>query len=106
LHEGLQAKLTAVINNPTDTSGRLVLRAYQTNVMLQEQASNQPVYAISIMWESLAGKPWLYALPKSVVAKAEDTQDVLSRLAAGPGAEMVAQHTEVSPPLAILMAKQ
>jgi hypothetical protein len=106
LHEGLQAKLTAVIKVPADASGRLVLRAYKTNVLLQEKASNQPVYAVSIMWETLDRKPWLYALPKSVAAKADDAQNALTSLTRGPGVELVAQHAEVSPPLAILMAKQ
>jgi membrane protein DedA with SNARE-associated domain/membrane-associated phospholipid phosphatase len=106
LHEGLQAKLTAVTTVPGQTDGRLVLRAYKTKVMLHDKTSDMPVYAVSVMWETLDRKPWLYALPKPVLAKIEDVQRVVAALAGAPGAQLLAHHTDVSPPLAIIQAKQ
>ncbi len=106
LHEGLKAKLTIVLPVADRPNTRLVLRAYKTKVLLQDNGKSLPVYSLSLMWETLDGSFGLYALPKPAIAGAEDIKKIVNDLVATPDAQLVANHTEISPPLAILMARQ
>jgi undecaprenyl-diphosphatase len=72
LHEGLQARLTMTKANP-DGAGRLVMRAYKTELAVTNGATTQPVFLVSLTEERLRRRFATYVIP--VLAPASD-QDI------------------------------
>jgi undecaprenyl-diphosphatase len=71
LHEGLQAKLTAIAGDPGHPGARLVLRAFKTNHVVMHRGTARPVYLISLTREVLRHGFNLYAVPSGIAATAE-----------------------------------
>ncbi len=68
LHEGLQAKFTAIRPIDGKPNARLVLRAFKTNRMVSTRDRPRPVYLLSITREVLRHGFNLYAVPSGVLA--------------------------------------
>lgn len=82
LHEGLKAKLTMI--RPLSGDEREVLRVYKTSRAILNHGASQPLYLISLTRETLHRRLNLYAIPRSVVAKADERRVMLKSLAASP----------------------
>ncbi len=78
LHEGLQAKFTAVRTLANEQGDRLVLRAFKTNLMVKSRDRAQPVYLISITREFLRHGLNLYAVPSGSFAAPAEISDALT----------------------------
>ncbi len=65
LHEGLQARLTAVKKDPALPDGRLVLRVFKTGSAVTLQGHEEPVFALSLLEEVNAPRFKLFTLPRS-----------------------------------------
>jgi membrane protein DedA with SNARE-associated domain/membrane-associated phospholipid phosphatase len=78
LHEGLQAAMTASLNK--STSERLVLRAFQTNVLAMDGGQDRPVFMISVLRERLTTPESFNKLPETLAGDAVDLEAVLTIL--------------------------
>lgn len=82
LHEGLQAKYTAVHIRGAEPGNRLVLRAFKTSLMVRNRDRTQPVYLISITREYLRHGFNLYAVPSGIFATPAEISDMLAAFSA------------------------
>ncbi len=84
LHKGLKATFTAVMTLPGKPNSRLVFRVYKSDIVVQTEGALEPVHQLSVLEESLAGKPRFYALPKFAPPLAKDRADVLVMIVSDP----------------------
>jgi membrane protein DedA with SNARE-associated domain/membrane-associated phospholipid phosphatase len=89
LHVGLKAKLTAVKSFENSLTTRLVLRAYQTELIIQDGARHDRIYVLSLLEESLVPHPKVYALPKFEMASAVEVEKVMSAIQTAHGVEFL-----------------
>jgi hypothetical protein len=80
LHEGLQAKFTAIRAIDGSPNARLVLRAFKTNRMASMRDKVRPIYLISITREILRHGFNLYAVPSGVAADAAEIEAIRAGL--------------------------
>lgn len=87
LHEGLGARLTAVLKDSARPDRRVVLRAFKTGYTVAVPAGNEPVFLLSLLAEENAPRFKLFTLPRSQPAQAEEISGFLARLqsATAPG---------------------
>jgi membrane-associated phospholipid phosphatase len=104
LHEGLKAKLTAVLT-PTDGSNyRLTLRAFKANALTISQGSS-PVYLLSLTHEVPKPHLKLFAVPSDLPPTLEEATSFLTQLRAAPNVDVVAEKTVEGQPVDILKPK-
>ncbi len=90
LHEGLKAKLTAIKYLPDDPFSRLVIRAFQTNIIAADGTRHDRVYALSLLKETLAPRPKVYAIPRDSILDPPDMERILSGLSTSGGVQVLA----------------
>jgi undecaprenyl-diphosphatase len=81
LHEGLGARLTAVLPDPVNRDQRLVLRAFKTGDAVTVNGREEPVFVVSLLLEQNAPRFKLFTLPRSTAAPEPDTSRLLAALA-------------------------
>jgi membrane protein DedA with SNARE-associated domain/membrane-associated phospholipid phosphatase len=98
LHEGLLAKLTAVLPDKNAANGseqRLIIRAYKTQDAVLIGQSAEPVYLVNLLREVNDPRMSLFTLPRSVNADdAALTAALLQQLATNPRIQTLAQNPE------------
>ncbi len=80
LHEGLGARLTAVLKSKDTPDRRLVLRAFKTASTVDVDGQNRPVFVLSLLDETNAPRFKLFTLPRSTPATDGEISAFLSGL--------------------------
>lgn len=80
LHEGLGAKLTAVLKNAANPDERIVLRAFKTGSAVRVVGRDEPVYLISLLHEENMPRFKLFTLPRSTPVDAGVAAGVLGSI--------------------------
>ena len=102
LHEGLKAKATLI--RPLGDNEREVLRVYKTDRAILNRDMTEPLYLVSLTHEILRHGLNLYAVPRSVVAKAPERDAVLKSLATAPHLYVLSENQINSLQLALVLA--
>ncbi len=89
-HEGLKAKLTAVLPIADNKSARLTLRAFQSNVLAKD-TSDQRVYLVSLTHETLHSQFNMFALPMGEQASVEEAKAFEMALKSDPAIEVLGE---------------
>ncbi|MBG1231917.1 VTT domain-containing protein [Aestuariivirga litoralis] len=89
VHEGLRAKMTASVPDPTVPNTRNVLRAFQSNTVVTDTTGNYRVYLVGITHESVKRSVGLFAVPSDRAAAPADVQAMIDKLKADPRVETV-----------------
>jgi membrane protein DedA with SNARE-associated domain/membrane-associated phospholipid phosphatase len=105
LHQGLKAKLTMVLESPSDSNRRLVFRAYKSQTYVTVNGRNEPVFLISITPEIPRSRFGLYAIPATLKLTADEQKQTLATLQAVPNVIALAQSQDPLKPASILLAK-
>jgi undecaprenyl-diphosphatase len=80
LHEGLQAKFTAIVPDAANDGSRLVLRAYKTSRRVVLPQGAEPVFLISLAREALRPHLNLYTIPAELPAAGNDREELINAL--------------------------
>jgi membrane protein DedA with SNARE-associated domain len=89
-HEGLKAKLTAVLPVTDKVPARLTLRAFQSNVLAKD-AAEQRVYLVSLTHETLHSQFNMFALPMGEQASADEAKQFETALRSDPSIEVLGE---------------
>ncbi len=85
-HDGLKAKLTAVMPLASRVPARLTVRAFQSNVVVKSQFE-QPLYLVSVTHETLHSQFGMYSLPMGEQIHMEEAVSFLQALKDNPSIE-------------------
>ncbi len=89
-HEGLKAKLTAVLPVEDKVPARLTLRAFQSNV-LAKASGEQRVYLVSLTHETLHSQFNMFALPMGEQASVDEAKQFEAALKSDPSIEILGE---------------
>ncbi|MEO9167724.1 MAG: VTT domain-containing protein [Aestuariivirga sp.] len=92
VHAGLRAKLTATLVLPDAPDQRFVLRAFQSNVMIEGTETPERVYLLTLRQEAAHNNLGLYSLPADHPASPEDLAKLIAALQADPNVETLGEH--------------
>ncbi|MGE3872427.1 MAG: VTT domain-containing protein [Parvibaculaceae bacterium] len=90
LHQGRVADLTWTKPIPGRPDERLVLRAWQTDVMIGKAEKTYPIYLMSLMRERLRRGFHLYAVPSPVLPEALEREGLAALVRSIPAIRIVA----------------
>ena len=105
VHEGLRAKVTATVDNPQQTTSRIVLKAFQSNTRVKDGNHADRVYLINFVQESLKTNLGMFALPATQPMDAAQIQGIIQQLAEDPGVENLGQKSINGQTITILRPK-
>ena len=103
-HEGLKAKLTAVLPIADKVPARLTLRAFQSNAIAKDKGE-QRVYLLSLTHETLHSQFNMFALPMGEQASIEEAKKLIEALKSDPTIEVLGEKQLGGLPVAILKPK-
>jgi membrane protein DedA with SNARE-associated domain/membrane-associated phospholipid phosphatase len=89
-HEGLKAKLTAVLPIVDKVPARLTLRAFQSNALAKD-AGEQRVYLVSLTHETLHSQFNMFALPMGEQASIDEAKAFETALKSDPSIEVLGE---------------
>jgi membrane protein DedA with SNARE-associated domain len=89
-HEGLKAKLTAVLPVADSVAARLTLRAFQSNAVAKDPGS-QRVYLVSLTHETLHSQFNMFALPMGEQANIDEVKSFAMALKSDPSIEVLGE---------------
>jgi len=87
VHAGLRAKVTATLISPDAPDQRFVLRAFQSNVVIEGSGASQRVYLLTLRQEAAHNNLGLYSLPADHPASPEDLAKLVTALRSNPNVE-------------------
>ena len=105
VHEGLQAKVTATVKDPLLATGRIVLKAFQSNTVVKDGDHAGRVYLIDLRQESLKTNLGMFALPATRPVNPVSMQAIIQQLAEDPGVENLGQKSINGQTITILRPK-
>ena len=105
LHQGLKAKLTMTLENPTSPARRQVLRAFKTQIFVTVAGMPEPVFLISVTPEAPKTRFQLYSIPMTLAATSDDTKQAEAALSAIPDTRIIAQTNETDKTARVFLAK-
>ena len=108
LHEGLKAKMTAVLpaqDGAEASNSRLVVRVFQSNALIQVQQNQEPVYLISLTREHLKRRSHLYAIPEVEMTNDEVVAPLIRTMSEAGVGQLLAQHDVAGSKVAIIQSK-
>jgi membrane-associated phospholipid phosphatase len=103
-HDGLKAKLTAVLPVKDVLPARITMRAFQSNVLAKDQ-DDTPVYLISLTHETKHSQFNMFAMPLGVQVSAEEAKAFIAGLKAQPNIEGLGEKQVAGLPVVILKPK-
>ena len=103
-HDGLKAKLTAVLPIQDVLPARITMRAFQSNILAKDQ-SETPVYLISLTHETRQSQFNMFAMPLGVQVSAEEAKAFIAGLKAQPNIEVLNEKQVAGLPVVILKPK-
>ena len=103
-HEGLKAKLTAVLPIADKVPARLTLRAFQSNVLAKD-AGDQRVYLVSLTHETLHSQFNMFALPMGEQASVDEAKLLETALKSDPSIEVLGEKQVGGSPVIIMKPK-
>ncbi|MDP8996755.1 MAG: phosphatase PAP2 family protein, partial [Pseudomonadota bacterium] len=92
VHAGLRAKVTATLVSPEAPDQRFVLRAFQSNVVIDANGTEVHVYLLTLRQEAAHNNLGLYVLPADHPAKPADLAKLIALLQANPKVETLGVH--------------
>lgn len=103
-HEGLKAKLTAVLPISDKVPARLTLRAFQSNVVAKDPGA-QRVYLVSLTHETLHSQFNMFALPMGEQASVDEAKQFEAALKSDPSIEVLGEKQVGGSPVLIMKPK-
>ena len=103
-HEGLKAKLTAVLPIADKVPARLTLRAFQSNVLAKD-TGDQRVYLVSLTHETLHSQFNMFALPMGEQASVDEAKLLETALKSDPSIEVLGEKQVGGSPVIIMKPK-
>lgn len=91
LHEGLQARLTAIHPIAGAVNWRIVVRVFKTGVRIADGDAGLPLFLVSVSREELRRGLGLYAMPAPRPAAADDANSFMAALAASQKLQRLTQ---------------
>ena len=104
-HDGLKAKLTAVLPAKDTVPARITLRAFQSNIVAKS-ATYQRVYLISLTHETLHSQFNMFALPMGSQVDADEANAFVTAMKANPSIEDLSEKQLGGIPVVVLKPKQ
>ena len=92
VHAGLRAKVTSTLVSPDAPDQRFVLRAFESNVVIDANGTEVHVYLLTLRQEAAHNNLGLYALPADHPAKPADPAKLIASLQANPKVETLGVH--------------
>ena len=103
-HDGLKAKLTAVLPANDTVPARITLRAFQSNILAKDTAE-QRVYLISLTHETLHSQFNMFALPMGAQVDAEEANAFVTAMKANPAIVVLSEKQLGGVPVVVLQPK-
>ena len=104
-HDGLKAKLTAVLPAKDSVPARITLRAFLSNILAKD-AFEQRVYLISLTHETLHSQFNMFALPMGAQVDAEEAGAFVAALKQNPTVEILNEKQIGGITVVVLKSKQ
>ena len=105
VHEGLQAKVTATLDAPSQEANRIVLKAFQSNTRVKDGDHADRVYLINFREESLKTNLGMFAIPATSAVNQAEIDTIIRELAQDPGVENLGQKIANGQTITILRPK-
>ena len=105
LHKGEAAVLTLVHKTDHATDSRLVLRAYNAHINLEQAGKLSPIYLLHLSEETQRPRLFLFNMPRRTPVSPQIAQDLNSKLAAAVGASEAQKGTATSNAIPVIVTK-
>jgi membrane protein DedA with SNARE-associated domain/membrane-associated phospholipid phosphatase len=105
LHKGEAAVLTAVREADRGAGSRLVLRAYNAHINLDQAGKYSPIYLLHLSMEIQQPRLFLFNMPRRIPATPQMAEELNSTLAAAVGASAASQGATTTNAIPVIVAK-